>query len=115
MRIIEANLDYKLIGQRIKEARKKVGWSQEMLAESIDVAIAYVSRIERGGTQVNLKRLAQISVALSTPIEQLITGTTVDSKNYLTKEFQELLARCSVEKQQLIYNIAKIVSGLKFV
>lgn len=115
MKIVEANVDYKLIGQRIKEARKKAGWSQEMLAESIDVAIAYVSRIERGGAQVNLRRLSQISKALATPIEVLITGTTVDDKNYLIKEFQEILAQCSVEKQQLIYKIAKIISGLTFV
>ena len=115
MKIIEANVDYQLIGQRIKEARKKAGWSQEKLAETIDVATVYISRVERGGTTINLKRLAQISMALSIPIEKLVTGITVESRSYLNREFQELLMQCSPEKQQLIYNIAKIVAGIKFV
>ena len=114
MKIVEANIDYKLIGERIKETRKKAGLSQEKLAEMIDVTTVYISRIERGG-QINLKRLSQISIALSVPIEQLLNGTTMESKNYLNKEFQALLDQCTKEKQRLIYNIAKIVSGIKFV
>ncbi len=114
MEIVEANIDYKLIGERIKEARRKAGISQEKLGEIMDVATAYISRVERGSSQVNLKRLSQISIALSTPIEQLINGTAVESKNYLNKEFQDLLNKCSKDKQKLIYNIAKIVSGINF-
>ena len=104
MKIIEANIDYKLIGERIKEARRKAGLSQEKLAEMIDVTTVYVSKIERGG-QINLKRLSQMSIALNVPME---------NENYLNKEFQELLDKCSKDKQRLIYNIAKIVSGIKF-
>ena len=104
MKIIEANIDYKLIGERIKEARRKAGLSQEKLAEMIDVTTVYVSKIERGG-QINLKRLSQMSIALN---------VTMENENYLNKEFQELLDKCSKDKQRLIYNIAKIVSGIKF-
>lgn len=114
MKIIEANIDYKLIGERIKEARKNARLSQERLAEMIDVTTVYISRVERGG-QINLKRLSQISIALSVPIEQLLNGTTMECKNYLNKEFQDLLSQCTKDKQRLIYNIAKIVSGIKFV
>lgn len=113
MKIIEANIDYKLIGERIKEARKKAGLSQEKLAEMIDVTTVYISRIERGG-QINLKRLSQISIALSVSIVQLLNGTTMESENYLNKEFEQLLSQCTKDKQRLIYNIAKIVSGVKF-
>ena len=115
MEIIEANIDYKLIGQRIKEARKRAGISQEKLGEIIDVATAYVSRVERGISHVNLKKLSQISVALNTPIEQLVSDTTTKSKNYLSKEFQEILSKCSPDQQSLIYNIAKIVSEIEFI
>jgi transcriptional regulator with XRE-family HTH domain len=113
MKIIEANIDYKLIGERIKEARRKAGLSQEKLAEMIDVTTVYVSKIERGG-QINLKRLSQMSIALNVPIEKILNGTTMENENYLNKEFQELLDQCSKDKQRLIYNIAKIVSGIKF-
>lgn len=108
-------IDYKLIGERIKEARKERHLSQEELAEILDVTVVYISRVERGATKANLTRLAQISLALDTPLEKIITGTAVRNNIYLRKEFQELLSQCTPEKQKLIYNIAKIVSGINFV
>lgn len=107
-------VDYKIIGQRIREIRKKKGWSQERLSEEIDVAVAYISRIERGD-QVSLKRLAQISKVLGTTLEYLIGGTATEAPNYLDKELYETLINCTPEKQRLIYNIAKIVSSSNFV
>ena len=107
-------IDYKVIGQRIKEARRKKGWSQEKLSEEIDVAVPYISRIERGN-QINLKRLAQISTVLNVKLEYLITGVIVKEKNYLDRELYETLIQCTPQKQRLIYNIAKIVSNAKFV
>ncbi len=115
MEVIESKLDFKLIGKRIREARTKKGISQEELSEMLEVTVTYISRVERGATKPNLVRLSQISIALETPIEKLITGTNVKNNIYLKKEFQELLSKCTPEKQKLIYNIAKIVSGVNFV
>lgn len=108
-------IDYELIGRRIKEARRKKGWSQEKLSEEIDVAVAYLSRIETGTAQINLKRLIQISQALEEPIEKLISGTIPTEENYLDKDLYDILIKCTPAKQKLIYNIAKIVSGSNFV
>lgn len=59
-------VDYSLIGRKIKDARKKKGMSQEQLAEKMDVSIAFVSRIERGTSQITLRRLTQICEILDT-------------------------------------------------
>lgn len=109
------DIDYKIIGQRIKEARKAKGWSQERLSEEIDVTTVFISRVERGSGQANLKRLAQISKALDTTLEYLIEGTVTDAPNYLDKELYETLINCTPAKQRLIYNIAQIVSNANFV
>ena len=101
-------IDYNLIGERIKEARKNKGYTQEKLAEEIDVAVAYVSRLEKG-FPINLKRIAQISQVLDVSIEYLLSGTVPKSDNYLNKDFEEILERCSPEKLKLIYNIAKTI------
>lgn len=108
-------IDYGIIGERIREARRKKGWSQERLSEEIDVAVAYISRIERGSSQVNLNRLAQISKVLDISIEYLIGGASTEAPNYLDKDLYDTLLNCTPEKQRLIYNIAKIVSNAKFV
>lgn len=115
METIDVKIDYKLIGERIKNIRKSIGMTQETLAEKIDVATAFMSRVERGYAQINLKRLAQISTVLNVPIERIITGTTTKSDNYLDNELYEVLIKCTPEKQRLIYNIAKIVSVSNFV
>lgn len=107
------DIDYSLIGERIREARKRKGWSQEKLSEEIDIATAFLSRVERGHSQINLKRLAQIANALDVPMETLITGVTTSSDKYLNKELYKVLINCTPDKQKLIYNIAKAVSESK--
>ena len=76
------NIDYELIGQRIKEARRCKHYSQRRLAEELDVSEAFLSRVERGHP-INLNRLAQISTILDIRLEYFITGVMPKSKNYL--------------------------------
>ena len=53
-------LDYNIIGNRIKQARLAKNYTQEDLAEKIDISVAFLSRVERGNSHINLKRLNQI-------------------------------------------------------
>lgn len=113
--VVEMKIDFKIIGQRIKEARREKGWSQDKLSEVIDVSPVYISRVERGSTQINLNRLVQLANALDTSIEYLIIGTVPNTQNYLNKELYEILVECGPSKQRLIYNIAQIVCHANFV
>lgn len=69
-----SGIDYVTIGKRIKEARKRKVMSQEQLAEFMDVSIAYLSRIERGTSQINLKRLTQICDILDVSEGEMLRG-----------------------------------------
>ena len=53
-------LNYSIIGVRLKQARINKKITQEELAEKLDVSVTYISRIERGSTAINLKRLFAI-------------------------------------------------------
>ena len=53
-------LDYNIIGERLKQARINKKFTQEKLAEQLDVSVAFLSRIERGSSFINLKRLMHI-------------------------------------------------------
>lgn len=103
-------VDYKLIGERLKKARLEKGMTQDNLAESLNVSIAYLSRIETGTTKVNLKRLSEIYNLLSISEAEIISGASDDSENYLNNDLSNLLKNCSPEKQRLIYRIANIIS-----
>jgi len=102
--------DYTVIGERIKKARKAKNMTQEKLAEQLDVSIAFLSRIERGSSQVNLKRLGQICEILDTTEGEILNGSTSKSTKYLDTDFSALLKSCSPEKQKLIYDVAKVIA-----
>ena len=103
-------IDYTVIGSRIKEARLAKNMTQEDLADKIDISVAFLSRVERGNSHINLKRLNQLCNLLDVSEGYLLNGASSNSENYLDKEFNELLKSVSPEKQKLIYNIAKVIA-----
>ena len=106
-------IDYSVIGERLKKVRKEKHMTQEQLAEKLDVSIAFLSRIERGSSQVNLKRLSQICEILGVSEGEILNGVSNKSNKYLNEEFSSLLKDCSPADRSLIYEIAKVVSKKK--
>lgn len=103
-------LDYSIIGSRIKEARNAKKLTQEDLSEQLDVSVAFLSRVERGSSHINLKRLSQICDILEVSQGYVLEGTDSTKDDYLNKEFADLLKKCTPEKQKLIYDIAKTIA-----
>ena len=102
-------LDYTVIGSRIKQARLAKNMTQEDLADQIDISVAFLSRVERGNSHINLKRLNQLCGLLDVSEGYLLNGASSSSENYLDKEFTDLLKSVSPETQKLIYNVAKAI------
>ena len=97
-------LDYTIIGERLRTARLNQKLTQEKLAEKLNVSIAFLSRIERGNSHINLKRLSEICDILG-----VTEGYSDSSHFYLSSEFTNTLNKASPEKQKLIYKIAKVI------
>lgn len=104
------DLDYVIIGERLKNARIKKGLTQEELAEKLDLSVAFLSRVERGSTRINLIRLSQMCSLLDVTEGEILNGTSATASNYMQKDFSTLLKKCSPDKQKLIYNIAKVIA-----
>ncbi len=102
-------LDYNIIGERLKQARINKNLTQEKLAEQLDVSVAFLSRIERGSSFINLKRLNQICTILGVTEGEILNGASKNSNTYLNKDLSNLIKNCPPEKINLIYNIAKII------
>lgn len=102
-------IDYGIIGERIKRERLKKKLTQVELSEMIDVSVVYLSRVERGSTHINLKRLIEICNVLEITPGEILQGTSPDESNYLSRDFSQILKNCGGEKQKLIYEIAKLV------
>ncbi len=102
-------LDFTVIGERLKKARLDKNLTQEDLAEKLDISVAFLSRVERGNSRINLKRLSQICDILGVTEGYILNGASSTSEHYLSSEFSSILNTASPEKQKLIYKIAKVI------
>lgn len=68
-------LEYrKVLGENIRAARRRLGWSQEKLAEKADLHRNYIGDIERGEENVSVDALARIADALKIQVGDLVRG-----------------------------------------
>lgn len=76
---MEANEKWLLVvGQRITARRKKLGWTQEELAEKGDLTPQFVSYAESGKRAMRPENLLKISSALGVSADYLLTGEIID-------------------------------------
>lgn len=59
---------------KIKKYRELKNYTQEYMAEKLDISQNTYSKIENGGIKLTVDRLKQISDILETPVEEIING-----------------------------------------
>lgn len=61
------------LGQRVKDIRERLAWSQEQLAERADLDPTFISGIERGQRNPGLNSLNQLARALGVTLPTLVS------------------------------------------
>ena len=61
------------LGQRVKDLRTRLGWSQEQLAERASLDTTYISGIERGARNPGLNSLNSLARALGITLPNLLS------------------------------------------
>lgn len=93
-------LDVKLYlqetGQRIMDRRKKLGLTQEALAEKSGVTTQFVSYAESGKRAMRPENLMRIAAALGVSTDYLLTGDIIDKDKLLLSEKLDKLAASEV-------------------
>lgn len=64
----------KILGQRIREKRKSLGWTQEYLADKAKIDRSYIGGVERGKRNLTFTILCQICAALGCDVAELTMG-----------------------------------------
>ena len=103
------NIDYAIIGKRIKEARKEKRYTQEVLAEKLEVSIGYISQVERGITKISLDLLGAIGGVLEKDVSYFVSGTNISANNYLFSEIAHDFSMLSTRDKQLTANFIKLL------
>ena len=96
-------VDYHLIGDRIKKERKKQNYTQEKLAEQLEVSVGYISQVERGITKISLDLLAAISTVLKCDLSLLVTGAAIKSRGYMASELEEHYQGLNARDKKLLW------------
>ena len=100
-------IDYKLIGNRIKEKRKECGKRQIDVAADIYVSSGYISQIERGLTKTNLETLSDIADILNCDVADFITGSNSPGRDKYKEDILNLYHKLSIEERLMLYSLLK--------
>jgi len=80
------------IGERIRQARKAKGYSQEKLAELCAISYTYLGRLERGEKQPSLDTLVRLTGCLGVSLtDVLIDLDDIDDRERLKARIRTLL------------------------
>lgn len=82
------------IGKRLRVARIRKGYTQEQVAEKLEMNTAYYGKVERGISGLSILNIKRISEILELDIHFLITGAKGREFNY-----EGFLKECPTEKR----------------
>lgn len=102
-------IDYELIGKRIREERISQNLSQQTLAEISNISPTNISHIERGATKLSLPTLVSIANALAVSADFLLCDSLVEADKIYIDEINELLLDCNQNELKIIIDIMKSV------
>lgn len=90
------------IGKRIMDRRKKLGLTQEALAEKGEVTTQFVSYSESGKRAMRPENLLKISSALEVSADYLLTGEIIDKDLLILSDKLRLLTPSQVRTVEAI-------------
>ena len=65
-------IDFFLVGKRIKEIRIEKGISQVKMADALGCDPCYVSKMERGAKRISISRIVAVAEALNVSVDTLL-------------------------------------------
>lgn len=100
-------INLKEIGLRIAMRRRQLGYTQEQMAEWMNVSIQMISNLERGNKSIRIENLLKVASILKVSTDYILTGK---QGNTDTSELAERLEDLSVRDYQMIRMIVDYCS-----
>lgn len=98
-------MDYKMVGKRIKELRISKGLSQVNLSVALGCDPCYVSKLETGNKNASISRLIAVADALEVSVDELLGRSTHEDS-----EVKNLFSDCTPNERRLMIGA---LTGLK--
>ncbi len=119
------NRDFIIIGENIRRLRKSKKYTQEYLAEKLDISSNHVYRIENAEAHISMPLLLKIKQLFEVDANELLEEHDNEEKEILFKknplhslksmtDIQTLLAGCTEQEQELLLcNLYQLCDLLK--
>lgn len=102
-------LDFALIGKRIKEVRCEKHLTQDFLANATNVNVSHISNIETNKVKVSLTLLVGICNALGITLDYLLENEYSNPTSVIEKELLNTIKDMDNTKLETLLRIAKVL------
>lgn len=103
----------KNLGKRIKQLRKELGFSQERLAELVNMDKPNLSNIECGKRFMTAQTLQNIASALNVPVRELFDFSFENSDEYILPDIKKILNESSLEELKFFLKVMESYKNIK--
>lgn len=104
-----ANINAKAIGQKLKDERKRLGFTQEQVAEVIGISPAFVGHIERAERSMSLDTLIHFCNLYRITMDYLLSDTLQLQQNNTLEQINSMLQSKTEAQQMAILDILRSV------
>lgn len=102
-------MDYKRLGQRIREERQHLNLTQAELAEAVDISDTYMGAIERGERGLTLDTLVNLANRLGVTVDYLLSDSVEDSDSNILEQFKQLMDHQPLSRKQFAIQVLRTI------
>lgn len=102
-------MDYKKLGERIRQERRRLNLTQAQLAEDIDISDTYMGAIERGERSLTLDTLVRLVNRLGVTVDYMLSDSVADTDSNIMKQFKQIIDCQPLERKQMAVNVLRTI------
>ena len=102
-------MDYKRLGERIREERQRLHLTQAQLAEDVDISDTYMGAIERGERSLTLDTLVRLVNRLGVTVDYLLADSVADADSNVLDQFKQIVDGQPMERKQLALQVLRTI------
>ena len=104
-------INYKVLGERIKEERKRIHLTQAQLANEVGISDTYMGAIERGERSLTLDTLVKLANRLGITIDYLLTDFVDGSNESIVDEFKQIIDNQPLDRKVMALQVLRTIFG----
>jgi transcriptional regulator with XRE-family HTH domain len=104
---VDIELNYALVGVRLRDIRQQRGYTQEYVAERAGISAQHCSGIECGNAKVSLPALVRLCNALEATPNEILMDSVTQAMPQLQGKIASVFADCSQNEAYLMLSQAE--------